>query len=281
MAEKLWKDMTTEERDAFRKEQANARKKGLPASAPSAIETAPPDPGLPEWASIEARPWNMDDMEGGPDTETEEPGGADGEAEGEEETDGDSGDPPPEPTAPASRAEQRLLARLEGLPQDLRDKLTAADVAALLEEERERAAGQAKERAMKRAREEIRHQMQVEQGLLDASTLRTREQHQRLQKKVKIRFTLPNEGAGDPGYGGNGFRIDGHLYEAEQWHTVSMAVLESLQSMHYDVWVQETQFKTLDQTRALGITTMNQLRGTTPAKALFARSPNRIEIQDA
>lgn len=281
MAEKLWKDMTTEERDLFRKEQAAARKKGLPASAPSAAMSAPPDPGLPEWASIEARPWNMDEM--GPDTDPEEPGSEGGEAEGEDgEPDGDSvADPPSEPTQPAGRAQQRLMARLEGLPADLRAKLTAEDVEELLAEERERAALQAKKRAMDRAREEIRHQMQVEQGLLDASTLRTREQHQRLQKKVRIRFTLPNEGAGDPARGANGFRIDGHMYEADQWHTVSMAVYESIQSMHYDVWVQETQFKTLDQTRALGISTMNQLRGTTPAKALFARQPNRIEMQDA
>jgi hypothetical protein len=275
MADKLWKDMTAEEREIFRKEQAAARKKGLPASAPSALESAPPDPGLPEWASIEARPW---DMEGSPETPAGEPGEG-GDAEGEdEEAEGEPvTEPPPEPQ---SRAEARLLARIEGLPQDLREKLTAADIEEILAEERERAAQQAKKRAMDRARNEIRHQMQVEQGLLDAATLRTREQHQRLQKKVRIRFTLPTEGTGDPARG-SGFRIDGHLYEPGQWHTVSMATFESIQSMHYDVWVQETQFTTLDQTRRLGITTMNQLRGTTPARAIYSAAPNRIEMQDA
>jgi len=284
MAEKLWKDMSTEEREVFRKEQAAARKKGLPASAPSAPESAvTTEPDLPPWADIEARPWDMDKMDGGPDTEAEEPGGEGGEAEGETaETDGDTGaQSPPEPAPPAGARAQRLMARLEGLPQDLREKLTPEDIELLLEEERERAASQAKKRALDKARDEIRHQMQVEQGLLDAATLRTREQHQRMQRRVKIRFTLPNEGGGDPGRGANGIRIDGHLYEANQWHTISMAVFESIQSMHYDLWVQETQFKTLDQTQQLGISTMNQLRGTTPARAIYARQPNRIEMQDA
>jgi hypothetical protein len=51
--------------------------------------------------------------------------------------------------------------------------------------------------------------------------------------------------------------------------------------MHYDAWVQETQFTTLDQASRFGITTMSRLQGTTPARAIFAQSPQMIEVGDA
>jgi hypothetical protein len=181
----------------------------------------------------------------------------------------------PEPPQPIDRA--RILSALS---EDLRSQLSDDDISEILEEERARAAAEAKEKALKKAREAIRHSMRVEQGLLDAATLRTREQNERLAKKIRIRFNLPNDGAGDPRLGANGFRVNGRVFEADCWHTVTLGEYESIAANHYQVWINQVQFETLNQSTKAGITNMNRLVGTTPARVLFARQPNKIEVED-
>ena len=168
---------------------------------------------------------------------------------------------------------------LMGLDPKLAAKLTDEDIEEILREEQARAEAEEKQKAMKEARDEIRARMRAERGLIDAATLRTREQNERLRQKVRIRFDLPGNGAGHQGR--NGIRVDGRLYETKQWHTIPVAMLESFREMHYNTWVNEVQFTTLDQASRFGITTMNRLQGTTPAKAIFAQSPHLIEVQDA
>lgn len=168
---------------------------------------------------------------------------------------------------------------LSGLDPKVRALLSPEDINDILAEERLRAANESKKRAREDAREQIRHRMRVEHGLMDSATLRSREQNERLATRVRIRFDLPGGGAGHNG--ANGIRINGHLYEVRQWHTVTTAELESIREMHYNAWVNEIQFKTLDQTGQLGITTMNRLVGTTPARALFSLQPNMVEVQNA
>lgn len=168
---------------------------------------------------------------------------------------------------------------LSGLDPKVRALLSPEDINDILAEERLRASEERKKKAREDAREQIRHRMRVEHGLMDSATLRSREQNERLATMVRIRFDLPGGGAGHNG--ANGIRINGHLYEVRQWHTVTTAELESIREMHYNAWVNEIQFKTLDQTGQLGITTMNRLVGTTPAKALFSLQPNMVEVRDA
>lgn len=168
---------------------------------------------------------------------------------------------------------------LAGLSEETRSLLTDADIDQILQEERLRASDEQRKKAREKAREEIRHRMRVEHGLLDAATLRTREQNERLKSKVRIRFDLPGDGAGHQG--SNGIRIDGRLLAVRTWHTVSVAEYESIREMHYNAWINETQFKTLDQASRFGITTMNRLQGTTPARAIFSQQPNQVEMERA
>lgn len=168
---------------------------------------------------------------------------------------------------------------LAGLSDETRALLSDEDIDEILADERRRAAEEQKKEARTKAREEIRHRMRVEHGLLSAETLRSRAENERLKSKVRIRFELPGDGAGHQG--ANGIRIDGRLYAVRTWHTVSVAEYESIREMHYNAWINETQFKTLDQASRFGITTMNRLQGTTPARAIFSQQPNQVEMERA
>jgi hypothetical protein len=268
---KAWREMTTQERSEYKKAKKAEREAGRQAMADYNTEVAAEDAEAsaddPAEPTLEMRPWEEDEF---PE--------ADDDSEDRELLDAPVAEAldEPEPEAPLDR--ETLLAAID---PDLRAALDDDDIRQILAEEEKRAADARKKKAMDKAREQIRHRMQVEHGLLDAATLRTREQNQRLAKKIQIRFMLPADGSGDPGRGANGFRIDGRMFESGQWHTVTMAEFESLQRNFYDIIVNETQFSTLDQSRRAGITSNNRLQGTTAARALVARAPTMIETRDA
>ena len=291
----LWKTLTPEEVAAYSKLDTPGKREfwrtlqaKTPAAVAPAVSAAPvtqaPAPEVAADSVLEQtlRDWDQSSM---PEPEPMEPG----EPSMFDVPDDDGEDAAllqdmpvadleaPEIDEPASIDRATLLA---GLDPELARQLTEDDIAEILETERARAAAERKKKAMERAREHIRHVMAVEHGLLDSATLRTREQNERIRQKVRIRFQLPRGGAGDPGRGADGIRVNGRMFEVNQWHVVTLGEFESLAEMHYARWVQEVQFSTLDQTQRFGISTMNRLQGTTPAKAIFAEQPNRIEMQN-
>lgn len=265
---KAWREMTTQERSAYKAEKKAERKAAAEAlaAAREAASVVQDEDISSVPADIEIRPWEQEEFPEA-DDDSEDRDFLDAPIEEAVEVE--------EPETPLDR--DGLLAAID---PELRNALSDDDIRQLLKEEEKRAADARKKKAMDKAREQIRHRMQVEHGLLDSATLRTREQNERLAKKIQIRFVLPADGSGDPSRGANGFRIDGRMFESGLWHTVTMAEYESLNRNFYDIIVNETQFSTLDQSRRAGVTTNNRLVGTTAARVLVSRAPTRIETRD-
>jgi hypothetical protein len=75
--------------------------------------------------------------------------------------------------------------------------------------------------------------------------LLSEEEQRRRAEPVTFRVRLPGDGAGH--FGRNGFRVDGRTYQVGGTYTAPRVVYESMLSTHYRAWLNEIQFKTLDQ----------------------------------
>jgi hypothetical protein len=139
----------------------------------------------------------------------------------------------------------RRLRLLEGIDPEIADLITDAELDEIEAEERAKAEAERKKQALGTVRAQMRQRARVENDLIAADVLRTDAEKKRLRELVKFRVMLPNDGAGHRGQ--NGFRVDGRLYQHGHTYTEPRAVFEALQANHYRAWLNEVQFKTLDQ----------------------------------
>lgn len=144
----------------------------------------------------------------------------------------------------AEKAERRrrLLGDLDAETAAL---FTDDDLLRIEAEEREKALALKKRQAIADVRAEARQQAEVDYGLIPADRLRSEEEKRRLSERVRIRVSLPSDGAGHLGQ--NGFRIDGRLYQDGHEYTVTRAQLESMQDTQFRAYLNEYRFRTLDQ----------------------------------
>lgn len=134
---------------------------------------------------------------------------------------------------------------LFGVDPEIARLITDEELTAVAEEERAKAGAEQKKKALADVRAAARQQAMAEHDLIAASALLSDTERKRLAKPVTFRVNLPGDGAGHVGR--NGFRVDGQLFQVGQTYTRSQAVFESLRANHYRTWLQEIQFRTLDQ----------------------------------
>lgn len=160
--------------------------------------------------------------------------------------------PPPQDEAvaaviPSAEAEDRRRRLLAGVDAKTAALFTDDELLKMEREEEAAALDAQKKQAMTDVRAIARQKARVEHGLIASSVLRSEAEQKRLAEPVTFRVSLPNNGSGDPSRGGNGFRIDGRVFQIGQTYTAPRCVYESLLSGHYKAWLCELQFKTLDQ----------------------------------
>ena len=160
---------------------------------------------------------------------------------------------------------------------ELRDEITDAELRAMDARISKKARDERRKAALESLEDELLHRARVDENLLNANTLRTMEEKARLAEMVRVRFTLPGDGAGHRGP--NGFRVDGRIWENGQWNIMTVAEMESLRETHYLAHVAEIQFATLDQARKAGLGMYTRAQGTTAARVLMARSPATMEVE--
>lgn len=134
---------------------------------------------------------------------------------------------------------------LQGIDPDIARLITDAELDLIELQEREKAEAERKKNALATVRETLRTRARIENDLISADAQRTDEEKKRLAEKVTFRIVVPNDGAGHRGR--SGIKVDNRLFEQGRVYTETRAVFESLQYMHYRAWLNEVEFRTLDQ----------------------------------
>lgn len=138
-------------------------------------------------------------------------------------------------------ADERRERLLQGIPADIAALITDDELARIEAEERKRAIEERTKKALDTVRTQLRQRARVENDLISPDVIRSDADRKRLAERVKFKVTLPEGG------GARGFRVDGRVFQHGQTYTESRAVFESLQANHYQTWLSEVKFRTLDQ----------------------------------
>lgn len=147
-----------------------------------------------------------------------------------------------EPEVAVSDRRERLL---QGIDPDIAKLITDSELDMIELQEREKAEAERKKNALATVRETLRTRARIENDLIAADVLRSDEEKKRLAEKVTFRIVVPNDGSGHRGR--SGIKVDNRLFEQGRVYTETRAVFESLQYMHYRAWLNEVEFRTLDQ----------------------------------
>ncbi len=150
-------------------------------------------------------------------------------------------------TEGSSGRDERRLRLLEGIDPAIADLISDAELDDIEAEERGKAEAERKKRALASVRESLRQKARVENDLIAADVLLSDEEKRRRAEPVTFKIDLPDEGSGHRGR--NGMRVDGFLYQQGQTYTRPRAVAESLRSNHYQTWMSEIRFSTLNQSK--------------------------------
>ncbi len=134
-----------------------------------------------------------------------------------------------------------------GLPAEVADLITDAEIAEMEAAESKRAVDERKKQAIEAIRAQMRHEARVENDLIAASTLRSDAEKARLLQKGRIKINVPLNGSGNPSKGSAGFRVDGRTYSNGNEYVVTRAEYESLLPNHFGQWLSELRFSTLNQ----------------------------------
>lgn len=143
--------------------------------------------------------------------------------------------------------EARRAKWLVGIPADVAALITDDEIDRMEAEENAKAEEERKKKALEQVRLSMRHHARVENDLMDASTLRTKEQREWLAEKGKITINLPLNGSGDPARGPNCFRVNGRVFSNGHEYEVTRAEYQSLAYNHYGQWLHELRFSMLSQ----------------------------------